>query len=254
MIMKTTMKSKAIALALAAMTAFSAAAMLTGCSQQDKTASAALYSDRHNVGASPEWVTKLDAAKDAEQLIVVAGYDKNTAYVSMHEKDKDGKWQKIVSAPGFIGLDGLGKANIDEALTPVGTFTIDKAFGIADDPGCQMEYTKVDDTYYWSGDPKNHFNELVSTKDVPDLDTEESEHITEYQYQYQYVLNLGYNSECEVKNGYAFFFHCFGDRKPYTGGCVSVPENTMKIIMQSIKPGCKITIDTMKNLNANFDD
>lgn len=65
MIMKTTMKSKAIALALAAMTAFSAAAMLTGCSQQDKTASAALYSDRHNVGASPEWVTKLDAAKDA---------------------------------------------------------------------------------------------------------------------------------------------------------------------------------------------
>ncbi|WP_316609348.1 hypothetical protein [uncultured Ruminococcus sp.] len=43
-----------------------------------------------------------------------------------------------------------------------------------------------------------------------------------------------------MKNGYAFFFHCFGDRKPYTGGCVSVPENTMKIIMQSIKPGCMI--------------
>ena len=98
--MKKTMKSKAIALALAALTAFSAAAMLTGCAQQkadDKTAT--LYSDRHNVGASPEWVTKLDTAKDAEQLIVVAGYDKNTAYVSMHEKDSDGKWQKIVSAP-----------------------------------------------------------------------------------------------------------------------------------------------------------
>lgn len=53
--MKKTMKSKAIALALAALTAFSAAAMLTGCAQQkadDKTAT--LYSDRHNVGASPE--------------------------------------------------------------------------------------------------------------------------------------------------------------------------------------------------------
>lgn len=168
-------KSKIIALALAVTTTFSASMMLTGCSEQktdNKTISAtALYSDRHNIGASPEWVTKLEAAKDADQLIVVAGYDKNTAYVSMHEKDADGKWQKIISAPGFIGLDGLGKANIDEALTPVGTFTIDKAFGIADDPGCHMEYTKVDDTYYWSGDPKNHFNELVSTKDVPDLDT-----------------------------------------------------------------------------------
>lgn len=242
---------------LAVLTAFSAAALMTGCAQQsadsETAAAPTLYSDRHNVGASPEWVTKLDAAKDADQLIVVAGYDKNTAYISMHEK-KDGEWQKIISSPGFIGLDGLGKANIDEALTPVGTFTIDKAFGIADDPGCQMEYTKVDDTYYWSGDPDNHFNELVSIKDVPDLDTEESEHITDYQYEYQYALNLGYNSECEVKNGFAFFFHCFGEKKPYTGGCVSVPESTMKIIMQSIKPGCKITIDTVENLNANFVD
>ena len=232
--------------------------MLTGCTQQKtenkSTPAATLFSDRHNLGASPEWVTKLDAAKDADQLIVVAGYDKNTDYVSMHEKDSNGKWQKIISSPGLVGLDGLGQANIEDALTPVGTFTIDKAFGLADDPGCQMEYTKVDDTYYWSGDPKNHFNELVTIKDVPDLDTNECEHISDYQYQYQYVLNLGFNSECEVKNGYAFFFHCFGDRKPYTCGCVSVPENIMKIIMQSIKPGCKITIDSMKNLNASFDD
>lgn len=251
MIIKKAIRTKAIALLLAVLTAVLSLAMMTGCAQQNS--SEALYSDRHHVGASPEWVSKLDAAKDAEQLIVVAGYDKNTAYISMHEK-QNGEWQKIISVPGFIGLDGLGKANIEEALTPVGTFTIDKAFGISDDPGCQMEYTKVDESYYWSGDPDNHFNELVSTKDVPDLDTEKSEHIMDYPYRYRYVLNLGYNSECEVQNGFAFFFHCIGDRKPYTGGCVAVPENTMKIIMQNIKPGCKITIDSMENLNANFDD
>ena len=39
-----------------------------------------------NSGTSPEWVTKLSAAKYAEQLIVVAGIDKTTAYVTMHEK------------------------------------------------------------------------------------------------------------------------------------------------------------------------
>ena len=126
--------------------------------------------------------------------------------------------------------------------------------GIADDPGCMMEYTKVDDSYYWSGDPEHNFNQLVSTKDVPELDTENSEHIVDYQYQYQYCLNLGYNSEGIVEKGCAFFFHCFGDRKPYTGGCVSVPENIMKKIMQNIKPGCKITIDSMENLNADFSD
>ncbi len=239
-----------------------AAVMLTGCGGQSSETgkdtnsagtAAALFADRQTVRESPKWVTELDAAKDAEQLIVVAGYDKNTAYISMHEK-QNGTWMKPLSTPGFIGLDGLGKANIEEALTPVGTFTIDQAVGIADDLGCHMDYIKVDDSYYWSGDPNNHFNELVSTKDVSGLDTEESEHITDYQFQYQYVLNLGYNAECEVQNGYAFFFHCFGDRKPYTGGCVSVPENIMKQIMQQIRPNCKFTIDTMENLHADFKD
>ena len=233
-----------------------AVSVFAGCGKEE-TASISgngeLFATSQEVRESPEWVTKLDAAKDAEQLIVVAGYDKNTAYISMHEK-QNGKWMKIISTPGFIGLDGLGKANINEALTPVGTYTIDKAFGIANDPGCQMEYTKVDDTYYWSGDPDNHFNELVSINDVSGLDTEESEHIVDYPFRYQYVLNMGYNSECIEQNGFAFFFHCFGDRKPYTGGCVAVPENIMKFIMQNIKPGCKITIDTMDNLGADFND
>lgn len=214
----------------------------------------ALFSASQPQKLSPEWVTQLEAAKDSEQLIVVAGYDKNTAYISMHEKDKDGKWQQIISTPGFIGLDGLGDANINDCYTPVGTYTIDKAFGIADDPGCQMEYTKVDDSFYWSGDARDgmHFNELVSINDVPDLDTQNSEHITDYQYQYQYCLNMGYNSECEEEKGFAFFFHCFGDKKPYTGGCVAVPESTMKVIMQNIKPDCRITIDTLENFCGEF--
>lgn len=116
-------------------------------------ASAELYFTQQEKRKSPEWVTKLDAAKDAEQLIVVAGVDKTTAYVTMHEKNSDGQWEQIIATPGFIGLDGLGDANINDCYTPVGTFTIDKAFGLADDPGCQMEYTKVDDNYYWSGMP-----------------------------------------------------------------------------------------------------
>ncbi|MBQ9322042.1 MAG: hypothetical protein IJ239_06805 [Eubacterium sp.] len=192
---------------------------------EPETEAETLYASSQPVADSPEWVTKLDAAKDAEQLIVVAGVDKTTAYVTMHEKDAEGTWKQLIATPGFIGLDGLGDANINDCYTPVGTFTIDKAFGIADDPGCQMEYTKVDDTYYWSGDPRDgmHFNELVSIKDLPDLDTENSEHITDFDYAYQYVLNMGYNSECEYEKGFAFFQHCFRRNRTYTGGCVGVP-------------------------------
>lgn len=218
-----------------------------------KAASDGLYFTQQEVRKSPDWVTKLDAAKDAEQLIVVAGVDKTTAYVTMHEKNKDGEWEQIIATPGFIGKDGLGEANINDCYTPVGTFTIDKAFGLADDPGCQMEYTKVDENYYWSGDDKHDFNKLVNIKDVPELDTENSEHISDYDYAYQYVLNMGYNSECEKDKGFAFFFHCFRINRTYTGGCVGVPENIMKFIMQNVKPGCKITIDSLEKMGGDLD-
>lgn len=103
---------------------------------------------------SPEWFTKLDATKDCDQMIVVAGVGETTAYVTMHEKDENGKWKMILSTPGYTGLEGMGKADCNHAITPIGTFTIDKAFGLADDPGCQMEYTKCNDSYYWSADTR----------------------------------------------------------------------------------------------------
>lgn len=232
-----------------------------GCAAAEKPAEApapaaetVLFSSRQPTRPSPAWVTSLPAAQTSEQMLVVAAVDKSTAYITMHVKGEDGSWQQILSTPGYVGLDGIGEANIEDCITPAGTFTIDNAFGIAPDPGCQMPYTQVDDTYYWSGDPREgmHFNELVSIKDVPDLDTENSEHIVDYPFHYRYCLNLGWNTECEESKGYAFFFHCFGDKKPYTGGCVSVPENIMLLIMQNIRPGCSITIDSMDNLGADF--
>lgn len=235
---------------------------VTGCSGQKEADGNANYVEKEElyftdqeVRESPKWVTNLDAANDTDQLIVVAGVDKTTAYVTMHERDQEGKWQQIIATPGFIGLDGLGDANINDCYTPVGTFTIDKAFGLAEDPGCQMEYTRVDENYYWSGDAREgmHFNELVNIKDIPDLDTENSEHIADYDYAYRYVLNMGYNSECEEEKGFAFFFHCFRVNRTYTGGCVGVPENIMKFIMQHIKPGCRITIDSLENMNGDLD-
>ena len=229
---------KKTALVLAFILALS---MFGGCANQNteisKAAANELYFTQQEIRKSPEWVTKLDAAKEAEQLIVVAGVDKTTAYVTMHEKNQNGEWEQLIATPGFIGLDGLGDANINDCYTPVATFTIDKAFGLADDPGCNMEYTKV-----------------VNIKDVPGLDTENSEHIADFDYAYQYVLNMGYNSECEEEKGFAFFFHCFRVNRTYTGGCVGVPENIMKFVMQHVKPGCKITVDSLENFHGDLDD
>ena len=232
------MKKALIALIAAA--ALVSAFVLAGCSQGGSDD----YFVDQEVRPSPEWVTKLPAAQDADQLIVIAGVDKSTAYITMHEKGDDGTWNQIIATPGFIGLDGLGEANINDCYTPVGTFTIDKAFGLADDPGCQMEYTKVDDTYYWSGDPRPgmHFNELVSTDDVPDLDTEESEHIAEFDYAYQYVLNVSYNEERIPGKGSAIFLHCYRNQRTYTGGCISIPIEAIEYVMQHVDENTRVIL------------
>ena len=227
---------------------------LTGCAGEPSPSASGLYYTRQELRDSPEWVTRLDATNGAEQLIVVAGVGTSTAYVTMHEK-QNGVWKQIIATPGFIGLDGLGDANIRDCYTPIGTFTIDKAFGLAEDPGCAMEYVRVDDSYYWSGDSREgkRFNELVSLRDIPDLDTGESEHIADFPFAYRYVLNMGYNADCETEKGFAFFFHSFRVNRPYTGGCVAVPESVMLVIMRTVRPGCRITLNTLEAFGGDLD-
>ena len=102
--------------------------------------------------ASPDWVGKLDAAKDAEQLLIVAAFkpDATGAWISLHEKQKDGSWRMVMTTPGFVGKNGIGKARESVPTTPQGVFRFNRAFGIADDPGCAIPYVKADNDTYWS--------------------------------------------------------------------------------------------------------
>ena len=206
---------------------------------------------------SPEWVVNLPAAQDADQLFVVAamGMDKTTAYITMHQKDENGVWKQILSTPGFVGRNGMC-FDADRAegcgQTPIGVYHFNKAFGIAADPGCALPYIQVDDNIYWSGDPDRHYNKMVDIRDIPDLVMDDSEHIVDYEYQYQYCLNISFNEEGTPGRGSAIFLHCFGPAKPYTGGCVAVPENIMRMIMQQVLPECVVVIDTFENLGGSF--
>ncbi len=207
---------------------------------------------------SPEWIKALPAAQDenTRQLFVVAGFgmDKTTATVSMHERDPEGNWKQILSTPGFVGKKGLC-LDADHAegcsQTPIGTYCFNKAFGIAPDPGCAIPYIQVDDDIWWSGDTREgmHYNEMVNIQEYPDLIKDDSEHIIDYEYQYQYCLNISFNEDGTAGRGSAIFLHCFGPLKPYTGGCVALPENIMKIVMQRVDPDCVVVIDTLENLS-----
>ena len=209
-------------------------------------------------GLSPEWVRDLPQAQDlgTNQLIIVAatGMNKTTCKVSMHERDEEGNWIQIFSVDGYVGKNGmvLGSERKEGCgKTPIGVYHFDKAFGIADDPGCAIPYIKVTKDLYWSSDMRDgmHYNELVSINDVPELDVKNSEHLIDYTKAYQYCLNISFNEECTPGRGSAIFLHCTGNNK-YTAGCVAVPKDTMKKIMQRVDPDCVVVIDTKANLGA----
>ena len=89
---------------------------------------------------------------------------------------------------------------------------------------------------------------MVSIKDLPELNTDDSEHIVEYVQEYQYCLNISYNEDGTPGRGSAIFLHCFGPLKPYTGGCVAIPKNQMLTVMRHVRPDCVVVIDSLKNL------
>ena len=203
---------------------------------------------------SPAWVGELEAAASADQMLIVAAFNETAtdAWVSLHEKQGDGSWCMVMTSPGFIGKNGLGKTKEGDAKTPTGVFHFNRAFGIADDPGSLIPYVKVDDDTYWSGDTREgfHYNELVNLKDLPELDIEsgDSEHIVDYPYHYQYCLNISYNEEGTPGLGSAIFLHCLAPAKPFTGGCVSIPEDHMKWVMQHVDEDTAVVIDTYEAL------
>ncbi len=248
------------------------ASLLAGCAQADPgtlsqeghvdvAGAEGLHASIQHEAASPEWVVNLPEANDAAttQLFVVAcmGKKLTTATVSMHERNEGGSWTRVLSTPGYVGKLGVcADADHKEGCsqTPLGTYRFNRAFGIADDPGCAIPYVQVTDDTYWSGDDRKgmRYNEMVSLSDLPDLAMENSEHIVDYEYQYQYCLNISFNEEGTPGRGSAIFLHCLGPEKPFTGGCVAIPEYLMVQVMRRVREDCVVVIGLFDELGGSF--
>ena len=199
---------------------------------------------------SPAWAQAVADMTGARQVVLVAAKEGSEAEFTMHEKDEDGNWHVLVSAPAIIGKNGLGKTKVGDMKTPQGVYTLGFAFGIKEDPGCRLAYHQVTEYDYWSGDQWNRYNEMVDIRDCPSLDVRACEHLIDMEPSYHYCLNIGYNPESVPEAGAALFLHCRTPEKSYTAGCVAIPEEDMIAVMQSIKAGCIIVIESEDTLTA----
>ena len=127
---------------------------------------------------------------------------------------------------------------------------VGKAYGIADDPGSVIPYTKVTNDMYWCGRSNSpYYNTLINAAKSGPGD----EHLIEYTQAYRYLLDIGYNTACTPGLGSAIFLHCFGPAKPFTGGCVAIPESHMKYVMQHVDDKTAVVINTYEALSGGAD-
>lgn len=192
------------------------------------------------------WVVELDVAEAASQMIVVAA-DGSDAMVSMHIKEEDGIWTEILCTAGKIGKNGIGKTKEGDGKTPTGVYRFMFGFGNRENPGCGLNYTQVDDSYYWVDDSESaYYNQFVTTNEVT-KDWDSAEHIAGVKSSYNYVLALDYNVDCIPGKGSAIFMHC----TPTSGaGCIAIPEDKMVEIMRNVKDGCVVVIDSVEGIKG----
>ena len=154
------------------------------------------------------------------------------------------KYEAVFSCPAVVGKNGPGKQSEGDTKTPLGTWEIGQAYGINDDPGSIVPYTKVTDDMYWcaTGSNGKNYNKLIYRSNDPDADYSEDEHLIDYPGVYNYLLDLGYNKAGAPYAGNAIFLHCWRGPDSPTGGCVAVSEESMITILKTITPGTAVTI------------
>ena len=159
-------------------------------------------------------------------------------------KAESGKYKPVFDCPAVVGKNGPGKQSEGDTKTPLGTWEIGEAYGINDDPGSIVPYTKVTDDMYWcaTGSNAKKYNTLIYKSDDPDADYSEDEHLIDYPVVYNYLLDLGYNKAGAPYAGNAIFLHCWRGPDSRTGGCVGIAEENMKKVLHTVTPGTSVTI------------
>ena len=183
-----------------------------------------------------------DISGDSDKVIIVNSVENGyRADVRAYEKIDD-VWKLRYHTDGFLGRNGVTKDKMEgDGATPLGIYTFGRAFGVADDPGSILHYTKVTDNDVWVDDVNSIFYNQWSFKNNPDADWNSVEHLISYPVAYQYALTINYNTHPIVPGkGSAIFLHCSTEGP--TAGCISVSETAMLFLLNFVDDKTKIGI------------
>lgn len=203
-------------------------------------------------------VEQLDAARDpaVDQLVVVTGtgMDSSQVKVGYYVREKKGEgpetvssetfWKEEFCTEGCCGHDGMSADKKEgDRRTPLGTYSFTRAFGSLENPGSRLPYKQLDEGDYWVDDGNSrYYNQMVNTSQVQ-KDWNSAEHLIGVMPQYRYSLALNYNTEERIPGkGSAIFLHGLHTWKTWTEGCIAIPEEYVKLLVQQLGENARIVI------------
>ena len=191
-------------------------------------------------------VEQLAVSKTANHIILIVGHknNKNKVTVNDYTKSSDGTWTKNWYVGGIAGTNGISTQKSEgDKKTPEGVFNAMFAFGLKDNPGSILDYRKIGDGDYWVDDSNSaYYNKWVNISNV-NKDWNSAENLKSASPFYNYALALNYNTEAVPGKGSAIFIHCTKtDNDTSSAGCIRIPEEYMKKLVQTVDSNTKIVI------------
>lgn len=177
-------------------------------------------------------------------LVIGSGMDSSRIQVGFWSCQDSGEWKEVFHVPGFCGYHGMALDKCEgDRRTPVGVHGFQCAFGILPDPGSQLPYKELDEGDYWVDDGESsYYNQMVNIHETA-VSWNSAEHLIDWKPSYNYSLALDHNCKDRVPGkGSAIFLHGTNPPHTWTEGCIAIPEEQVKLLVQQVDADTKIVI------------
>jgi L,D-peptidoglycan transpeptidase YkuD (ErfK/YbiS/YcfS/YnhG family) len=153
-----------------------------------------------------------------------------------------GGWRKVgVAVHAWFGSDGLTRRPSEtRSATPIGSFTLTRAFGRYADPGTALPYTRTTPADWWISESGPLYNTMQRcSTDCPFTLGDPNEHLYYTTPYYRYAVVIDYNTRNSPTGvvqgaGSAFFLHVTVGEP--TQGCISISQHQLVRLLRWLSP------------------
>jgi L,D-peptidoglycan transpeptidase YkuD (ErfK/YbiS/YcfS/YnhG family) len=182
---------------------------------------------------------------NARQVVTVVARSQSstTATLQAWRKTKRGWLRRGPRSHAHIGADGMTwHASESRSATPMGSFTLTRAFGHDSDPGTTLPYLHTNPSDWWISQEGSLYNTLQScSSNCAFNQGSPNEHLYYETPYYDYAVVIDYNTRnapggVKQGKGSAFFLHVHPSGTGATAGCVDIPVRRLVAIMRWLAP------------------